>query len=122
MTDRYGLPLGRVLSGANRHDTPLLAPTLDRLERLGQLPDDITAQDAGYDLDKTRTLLYERSLHGRIAHKWEKAPIQASQRWHVDRTGAWQNGFRPLVRCCERRTIVIDTFFGLADTIVSVRR
>jgi hypothetical protein len=31
MTDGYGIPLGRVLAGANRHDSPLLAPTLDRL-------------------------------------------------------------------------------------------
>ncbi len=27
--------------GANRHDSPLLAPTLDRLNDLGPLPDDI---------------------------------------------------------------------------------
>jgi len=27
MTDGYGIPLGRVLAGANRHDSPLLAPT-----------------------------------------------------------------------------------------------
>ncbi|CAM5609212.1 hypothetical protein SANTM175S_04371 [Streptomyces antimycoticus] len=29
MTDGYGIPLGRVLAGANCHDSPLLAPTLD---------------------------------------------------------------------------------------------
>lgn len=34
MTDGYGIPLGRVLAGANRHDSPLLAPTLDCLEDL----------------------------------------------------------------------------------------
>lgn len=67
MTDGYGIPLGRVLAGANRHDSPLLAPTLDRLEDLGPLPDNITVHlDAGYDSDKTRTLLHKRGLHGRI--------------------------------------------------------
>lgn len=45
----------------------------------------------------------------------------ASQRWHVERTHAWQNAFRRLARCYERRTTVIDAFFGLADTIVTVR-
>jgi hypothetical protein len=35
MTDGYGIPLGRVLAGANRHDSPLLAPTLDLLDHLG---------------------------------------------------------------------------------------
>ncbi|MGW7427020.1 transposase [Streptomyces sp. NPDC054813] len=70
MTDGYGIPLGRVLAGANRHDSPLLAPTLERLEGLGPLPDIITVHlDAGYDSDTTRALLSERGLHGCIAHK-----------------------------------------------------
>ncbi len=109
MTDGYGIPPGRVLAGANRYDSPLLAPTLDGLDDLGPLPDDITVHlDAGYDSDKTRPLLNERGLHGRIAHKGEKAPIQASQHWHVERTHAWQNAFYRLARCYERRTTVIE--------------
>ncbi|MEU6523626.1 IS5 family transposase [Streptomyces sp. NPDC046924] len=122
MTDGYGIPLGRVLAGANRHDSPLPAPTLDRLDDLGPLPDDVSVHlDAGYDSDTTRTLLTERGLRGRIAHKGEKAPIQASQRWHVERTHAWQNPFHRLVRCYERRATVVDAFFDLADTIIAVR-
>ncbi|MFD8749013.1 IS5 family transposase [Streptomyces sp. NPDC059616] len=122
VTDGYGIPLGRVLACANRHDSPLLAPTLDRLDDLGPLPDDITVHlDAGYDSDKTRALLSERGLHGRIARKGAKAPIQASQRWHVERTHAWQNAFHRLARCYERRTTVIDAFFDLVDTIITVR-
>lgn len=122
MTDGYGVPLGRVLAGANRHDSPLLAPTLDRLDDLGPLPEGITVHlDAGYDSAVTRTLLSERGLHGRIAHKGEKAPIQASQSWHVERTHAWQNAFHRLARSYERRATVIDAFFDLADTIIIVR-
>ena len=49
------------------------------------------------------TLSAERGLHGEIAHKGEKAPIQASQRWHVERTNAWHNAFNRLQRCYERR-------------------
>ncbi|MFE5862160.1 IS5 family transposase [Streptomyces virginiae] len=122
MVDGYGIPLGRVLAGANRHDSPMLAPTLDRLGDLGPLPDEITVHlDAGYDSTKTCVLLAERGLRGQIAHKGEKAPIQASRRWHVERTHAWQNAFHRLARCFERRTIVIDVFFDLADTIITVR-
>ncbi|SFF75696.1 Transposase DDE domain-containing protein [Streptomyces mirabilis] len=77
--------------------------------------------DAGYDSDKTRTLLNERGFHGRIAHKGKRSPIQASQRWHVERTHAWQSGFHWLARCYERRATVIDDFFDLADTITTVR-
>ncbi|MEU9149900.1 IS5 family transposase [Streptomyces sp. NPDC048417] len=121
MTDGYGIPLGRVLAGANCHDSPLLAPTLDRLDDLGPLPDEVTVHlDAGYDSNKTRTMLDERGLHGHIAHKGEKAPIQASQRWHVERTHAWQNAFHRLARCYERRAPVVNAFFDLTDTIITV--
>lgn len=122
MTDGYGIPLGRVRAGANRHDSPLLAPTSDRLDDLGPLPGYVTVHlDAGYDSDKTRNLLDERGLHGRIAHKGEKAPIQASRRRHVERTHAWQNAFYRLARCYERRATVVDAFFDLADAIITVR-
>jgi transposase len=122
LVEGYGIPLGRVLAGANRHDSPLLAPTLDHLEDLGPLPEAITVHlDAGYDSSKTRDTLAERNLIGEIAHKGDKAPIQAGQRWHVERTNAWHNGFNRLQRCYERSEIVIDAFFDLADTIITVR-
>ncbi|GAA3485065.1 hypothetical protein GCM10018966_095970 [Streptomyces yanii] len=70
MTDGYGIPLGKVLAGANRHDSPLRAPTLDLLVDLGPLPEAITVHlDAGYDSHKTRAELAARSLYGRIAHR-----------------------------------------------------
>ncbi|MFF3662884.1 IS5 family transposase [Streptomyces olivochromogenes] len=122
MTDGYGIPLGRVLAGANCYDSPLLAPTLDLLDELGPLPDAITVHlDAGYDSGKTRTTLDERGLRGRIAHKGEKAPIQATQRWHVERTHAWQNAFCRLARCYERRIEVVNASFDFADTVITVR-
>lgn len=104
MTDGYGIPLGRVLAGANRQDSPLFAATVDLLENLGPVPDDITVHlGAGYDSDKTRIELTARKPHGRIAHKGERAPIQASERWHVERTHAWQNTFHRIAPCYERR-------------------
>ena len=78
MVEGYGIPLDRVLAPANRHDSPLLAPTLDKLDDLGPLPDDITVHlDAGYDSQKTRDELAGRGMTGQIAHKGDKAPIQA---------------------------------------------
>jgi hypothetical protein len=81
MVDGYGISLGRVLAGANRHDSPLLAPTLDKLDGVGPLPENITVHlDAGYDSAKTRDELARREMTGAIAHKGDKAPIQAGQR------------------------------------------
>ena len=92
MTDGYGITLGRVLAGANRHDSPLLQATLTLLDDLVPLPEEITVHlDAGYDSEATRALLDARGLHGRIARKGKKAPVQASGRWHVERTHAWQD-------------------------------
>lgn len=42
--------------------------------------------DAGYDSKPTRDTLAARGVIGQITHKGGKAPIQASQRWHVERT------------------------------------
>ena len=108
---------------ANRHDSPLLAATLDKLDDIGPLPGDITVHlDAGYDSQKTRDELAGRGMTGEIAHKGDKAPIQAGQRWHVERTNAWHNSFNRLQRCYERNEDVIDAFFDLADAIITVRR
>ena len=107
----YGIPLDRVLAPANRHDSPLLAPTLDKLDNLGPLPDDIRVHlDAGYDSQKTRDELAARGMIGEIAQKGDKAPIQAGQRWHVERTNSWHNGFNRLQRCYERNEEVIDAY------------
>lgn len=123
LVEGRGIPLDRVLAPANRHDSVLLAATLDKLDEIGPLPDGITVHlDAGYDSQKTRTELGSRSMKGEIAHKGDKAPIQAGQRWHVERTNAWHNGFNRLQRCYERDEDVIDAFFDLADAIITLRR
>jgi IS5 family transposase len=86
------------------------------------MPDEITVHlDAGYDSARSRRLLDERGLHGRIAHKGTKTPVQATRRWHVERTHPWQKAFHRFTRCYERRARVIEAFFDLADTIITVR-
>jgi IS5 family transposase len=123
LVDADGLPLGVVSAPANRHDSPLLAPTLDLLKNLGPLPETTCVHlDAGYDSGVTRTLLAERGLQGAISHKGLPAPIQATQRWPVERTHAWHNNFYKPARCTERRQIVADFYIALANTIVLVRR
>jgi transposase len=123
LVEGRGIPLGRVLAPASRHDSPLLAPTLDKLDGVGPLPEEITVHlDSGYDSGKTRDELESRKMTGEIAHKGDKAPIQASRSWHVERTNAWHNGFNRLQRCYERNEDVIDAFFDLADAIITVRR
>jgi transposase len=126
-TEAKGIPLAVVPAPANRHDSPLLAPTLDKtlatLAKLGPLPTDVTvALDAGYDSDTTRTTLAERDLAGQIAHKGTPAPIQATTRWPVERTHAWANNFGKLRWCTERTTPVVEFWISLAQAIIALGR
>lgn len=127
MTDGAGIPLGCVVAPANAHDSPLLRPTLEQLSRfdlgLGTgLPENITVHlDAGYDSTKTRDLLDELGCKGVISKKG--FPLQAGQRWVVERTNSWHNrGFKKLAICTERRTRVIEAFIALANAIIILRR
>jgi transposase len=121
LVDGYGIPLDWMLAPASRHDSPLLAPTLDKLGKIGPLPDEIRVHlDAGYDSQKTRDELAARGMTGQIAHKGDKALVQAGQRWHIERTNAWHNAFNRVQRCYERHEDVIDAYFDLADAIITV--
>jgi hypothetical protein len=74
---------------------------------------------AGYLLIVRQDETAQRDHRRRAAPKGDKAPIQAGQRWHVERTNAWHNGFNRLQRCCERNEAVLDAFFDLADAIIT---
>jgi transposase len=123
LVDGKGIPLGCVVAGANRHDSPLLAPTLDKLSRFGfDLPEHITVHlDAGYDSRKTRDLLDTLGCEWEISNKG--TPLQTGARWVVERTNSWHTrGFRKLQICTEVRTRVIDAFIAIAGAIITTRR
>jgi transposase len=123
VVEARGIPLGTVAAGANRHDSPLLGPTLDTLARLGPLPPQpVVHLDAGYDSQPTRDLLHGRGMRGQIAVKGTPAPIQATSRWPVERTHAWGNQFKKLVWSTERRAPVVDAFLAFAHAIITLRR
>jgi transposase len=119
LTDAAGVPLHLVASGANRHDGPLLGPTLAGLNKLGLLPPDITVHlDRGYDSTVTRMLLHDMGVTGMISRKGIPAPKQASHRWVVERTHAWLNGFGKLRRCTERAAATVIFYLFLAASFV----
>jgi len=123
LTDGTGIPLGCVVAPANRHDSPFLRPTLERLSRFGfWLPKHITVHlDAGYDSKATRELLDELGCVAVISKKG--FPMQAGARWVIERTNSWHNrGFKKLAVCTERRTRVIEGFIALAGAIIILRR
>ena len=124
-TENYGIPLGIASAGANRHDSPLLAPTLTAAERQlgGVLPEDRTCHlDAGYDSQPTRQTLDEQGFTSQIARKGTPAPIQAGRRWPVERTHSWMNGYGKLRRMTDRDATIVDFYLYLAAAFVTVRQ
>ncbi len=123
VTDARGVPRSLVSAGANRHDAPLLAPTLDGLHALRPLPPDITAHlDRGYHGTPTRTVLDGLGMTGVIARKGVPAPLHVGTRWVVERTQSWMNGYGKLRRCTERTGLVVDFYLFLAAALVVTRR
>jgi transposase len=121
--DACGIPLGIVIAPANRHDSPLLADTLDTIQRLGELPDRASVHlDRAYDSDATREKLAARGLRPEISQKGKPAPVTATKRWVVERTSSWQNVHKKLMWCTERRVRVIDFWVAFSEVIIIVRR
>ncbi len=121
--DAEGIPLGVVAAGANRHDSPLLAPTLEAVEASTELPEHASVHlDRAYDSKVIRELLEDRGLVGMISERSAPAPLQATKRWVVERSNSWSNAHKKLVWCTEREGRVIDFWIAFSNAIVIVGR
>jgi Transposase DDE domain len=124
-TEAQGIPLGIAAAGANRHDSPLLAPTLGAaISQLGGIvPEQRTCHlDAGYDGQPAHQALTGLGFAGQIAAKGVPAPIQAGQRWPVERTHSWMNGYGKLRRMTDRNPAIVEFYLYLAAAFVTVRQ
>ncbi len=122
--DAEGIPIGAVTDSANRHDSPLLAPTLQRAcASVGGLPEGVSVHlDCGYDSNATRERLKERGVLAEISKKGKPAPLQATKRWVVERTSSWHNAHKKLVWCTERRARVVGFWVAFSEVVIIVRR
>jgi transposase len=112
-TERAGIPIGWAADGANRHDIPLLAPTLAAIETRGLLVDiDTLHLDRGYDANTVRTTLASYGIDDAIIFKQRRrgdpkpagrlAPL--GMRWSVERTNSWLSNYGQLRRNTDRFT------------------
>ena len=123
VVDGRGIPLGSVTAPANRHDSPLLVPTIDSARSLRMVPEGASVHlDRGYDSGPTRARLMERGLLAEISAKGTPAPLNATRRWVVERTNSWQNAHKKLVWCTERRGRVVDFWVAFSEVVIIVRR
>ncbi len=122
-TDAGGVPVGITSAGANRHDAPLLAPTIEATkQQIGVLPDNAVMHlDSGYDGTPSRAVLADHGLTGEIAKKGIPSPIQVGTRWVVERTHSWMNNYGKLRRCTDRNPTIVDFYLYLAAALVTLR-
>jgi putative transposase len=112
LTDRRGVPLAVIVSGANEHDKHYAEQTVrativrrSRRNRHGYLIIRHFCADKGYDFDDVRQALTQLGYQVHIGHRRhrgesEPKPLTERQhparRWVVERTNSWHNRFRAL--------------------------
>ncbi len=110
--DRNGIPVASAAGAANRHDTVLLAPTLQAIRDRGLIPDIETLHlDRGYDSPKTRGLCRSYGITDIVcarkrppgAARPKKLPAPLGMRWTVERTNSWLSNYGQLRRNTDRR-------------------
>ena len=130
VTDARGTPLGLVLTGANCHDSPLMAPTLDaippvrsgRRGRPRRRPDKLHA-DKAYDAPVRRQECRARGITPRIARRGiERSDRLGRHRWVVERSHAWFNRARRLPVRYERRADIYEAFTFLQASLITLNQ
>ena len=122
MVEGHGIAVWVQVASANRHDLPLLSPTLECLGRFGfDLPEYITVYlNASYDSRRTRELLEVLGCDALISPRG--TPLQASRCWGIERSNSWHTlSFRRLQICTEVRTRGIEASIALAINIITIR-
>jgi transposase len=125
LTDRGGLPLAKLLTGANRQESVVFEQVLDAVPPIKQ-PNGRRRKrpaklhtDKGYDYRHCRRALSRRHIQVRIARKGiERKDRLGRHRWVVERTFAWLNQFRRLRIRDERRADIHLAFLTLGCALI----
>lgn len=128
--DRNRIPIGWAIDGANRHDSMLLAPTLDAASSRGLLEGIETIWlDRAYDSRVTRQRLAETSIaNAEIAAKRRRGSRDAPRRqrlglrWPVERTNSWLSNYGQLRRNTDRRVVHRLAQLALVVTLLIVAK
>jgi len=122
LTDAAGVPLHLVAAGANCPDSRLLGETLTGLDRLAHVPSGLPVLlDRGYRGAAVQMTLAERGCVGVLPAPGVASAEGVGERWVVERTHSWLNGFGRLRRCPERRAAVVGLYLFLAAAIIVIR-
>jgi transposase len=127
LTEAKGVPIGLAIDGANRHDSKMVAATIqsipvERPEPTEQEPQGMPL-DKAYDSDEVRDLVKEFDYTAHIRARGEEAQAIKHEagfkacRWVVERTHSWMNRFRRILVRWEKKP---DNFFGLLHFVCAI--
>jgi putative transposase len=107
LCEARGVPVGPAHDGANRHDQPLLAPTLESIPIERPKPTHKCPQglclDRGYDAPSMRTVAQKHGYTPHIRTRGEEIKLKArtpgwrARRWVVEACHSWINRNRALL-------------------------
>ncbi len=107
------MPIGLVIDGANRHDSKMVAATIESIPVERPEPTEKQPQgmplDKAYDSAEVRDLVKEFGYTAHIRARGEEAQAIKheagfkARRWVVERTHSWMNRFRRILTRWEKK-------------------
>ena len=127
LVEAGGLPIGLVVTGANRHDKTQVASVFESRPVLPPMPSQEQPQhfcaDKGYDFHDIRSLLGLWQMSDHIKSRGEErvalaVPGYRARRWVCERTHSWMNRFRRLLIRWEKKRDNYLAFLHLACAFI----
>lgn len=127
LTEGHGLPVGLVVTGANRNDMTQVEAVLDSRPVVSFEAEQHLSADKGYDFDVVRSAL---SASGYVTHILSrgqervalKLPGYRARRWVVEAAHSWLNRFRRLLVRWEKKAANYGALLHLACAVIVWRR
>lgn len=123
--------MGLAIDGANRHDSKMVAATIESIPVKRPRPTRSSPQgmclDKGYDYDSVRDLVNEFGYTAHIRSRGEEAQAikraarERARRWVVERTHSWMNRFRRILTRWEKKPENYLALLHLVCAIITFR-
>lgn len=127
LTEGHGLPVGFVVTGANRHDMTQVDAVLDARPVVSFEAEQHLCADKGYDFDGVRSALSASGFVTHILSRGDeklalKMPGYRARRWVVEAAHSWLNRFRRLLVRWEKKVGNYAALLHLACAVIVWRR
>lgn len=127
LTEGHGLPIGLVVTGANRNDMTQVEAVLDSRPVVSFEAEQHVCGDKGYDYDGVRSALSASGFVTHILSRGDeklalKMPGYRARRWVVEAAHSWLNRFRRLLIRWEKKAENYAALLHLACAVIVWRR